>query len=133
MCLSAENATSLSVLQFLSRDGTTGWVLRWHELMNQPSDSTAANHAHPLLNLGLKMIYTNLYTIIYSREYTSCHYPQNRQGVPGFPDATTMAFVHHFSKSLVTVFPPTWCVTLFNVSSTSEVSQNPRVKYYMSI
>lgn len=49
------------------------------------SDCTAAisaSHAHRLI--CFEMIYTNMYTIIQSKEYTSCHYPETEKGYYSF-------------------------------------------------
>lgn len=95
-----KNTGFLSMSQFLSQDGTIGRVdggtARSCTKPRIAQEIILANHAHTLLCLGLKVIYTHLYTIIHSWAYTSIH----KEGIPGSPDATTMV-LSTMKKNLV--------------------------------
>lgn len=94
MCLSAKDTGFLSVLQFLSQDGTIGRIEGGtSRACTKPQIAQAfilANHAHTLLSLGLKVIYTHICTLLYTAGHTLPYTTPDREGIPQSPDATTM-------------------------------------------
>ena len=117
----------------LSRDGTTGTVeVGAASLCTKPQNSTVAHSSQPCTPTLLHWPQNDIHKSVHYNTQQGIHFmslPQTREGYQGFQMLQqwclpTSSQSGSIVKSLVTVFPPTWCVTLFNISSTSEVSQN---------